>query len=140
MVVFEKAGESGRGVGPLTQSVGGLVLLVCSSQLGHQVGAVVAGVVGDDGWQLQREEEGEGVNGKVQRFNQEVKTTEKKEAWPGRTIMSALAKDSMATASFPGVLLARSDTTLAISISEQPEWGGGTARSHSAQGRGCVCV
>ncbi len=44
--------------------------------------------------------------------------------WTGfyvwRTILRALAKDSMATASFPGVRLARSDTALAISISEQP--------------------
>lgn len=38
-----------------------------------------------------------------------------------RTIIRALANDSMATASFPGVLLARSVTTLAISISEQPD-------------------
>lgn len=38
-----------------------------------------------------------------------------------RTILRALANDSMATASFPGVLLARSVTTLAISISEQPD-------------------
>ena len=37
----------------LTESEGGLVLLVCSSQLSHQVGAVVAGVVGDDGRQLE---------------------------------------------------------------------------------------
>ena len=36
----------------LTQSIVGLVLLVCSSQLSHQVGAVVAGVVSDDGRQL----------------------------------------------------------------------------------------
>lgn len=40
-----------------------------------------------------------------------------------RTILRALANDSMATASFPGVLLARSLTTLAISISEQPDGG-----------------
>lgn len=37
------------------------------------------------------------------------------------TILRALANDSMATDSFPGVLLARSLTTLAISISEQPD-------------------
>lgn len=37
----------------LTQSEVGLVLLVCSSQLSHQVGAVVAGVVGDNGRQLE---------------------------------------------------------------------------------------
>lgn len=37
------------------------------------------------------------------------------------TILRALANDSMATASLPGVLLARSVTTLAISISEQPD-------------------
>lgn len=40
----------------LTQPGGASVLLVCSSQLGHQVGAVVAGVVSDDGGQLQRSE------------------------------------------------------------------------------------
>lgn len=37
----------------LTQSEGGLVVLVCSSQLSHQVGAVVASVVGDGGRQLE---------------------------------------------------------------------------------------
>lgn len=38
-----------------------------------------------------------------------------------RTILRALANDSMAAASFPGVLLAKSLTTFAISISEQPD-------------------
>lgn len=42
---------------PLTQSEGGPVLLVRRPQLGHQVGAVVAGVVGDDGRQLRGEEQ-----------------------------------------------------------------------------------
>lgn len=38
----------------LTQAKRGLVLLMSGSQLGHQVGAVVACVVCDDGWQLRR--------------------------------------------------------------------------------------
>lgn len=41
----------------LTQSEGGLALLVCSSQLSHEVGAVVAGVVCNDGRQLEEETE-----------------------------------------------------------------------------------
>lgn len=95
--------------------MGGLVVLVCSSQLGHQVGAVVAGVVGDDGGQLGRE------GGGMVRHVATTRTFRKRSSEARRTIIRALAKDSMATASFPGVLLARSDTTLAISISEQPE-------------------
>lgn len=43
----------------LTQAEGCLVLLVCSSQLSHQVGAVVAGVVGDDGGKLEEKSDAE---------------------------------------------------------------------------------
>ena len=46
----------------------------------------------------------------------------------------------MATASFPGVLLARSDTTLAISISEQPDRERGGVRSQCHDECVCVCV
>lgn len=44
----------------------------------------------------------------------------------------------MATASFPGVLLARSVTTLAISISEQP--GGEVVGDHRESEWVCVCL
>lgn len=84
-----------------------------SSELSHQVGAVVASVVGDDGGKLERKQKSFCkicTNDKTDRCQSE-----------GRgTMARALANDSMATASFPGVRLARSVTTLAISISEQP--------------------
>lgn len=46
-----------RFVWSLTQAKGGLVLLVCSSQLSHKVSTVIAGVVGDDSWQLEQKTE-----------------------------------------------------------------------------------
>lgn len=108
-----------RRSGALTQAPAALVLLVSGSQLSHQVGAVVAGVVGDDRRQLDAKNKTKKRDIKTQElFSFESK---KSVGNPGRTIMSALANDSMATASLPGVLLARSLTTLAISISEQPD-------------------